>query len=108
MLIPSSRMTPVLLAGWVALAGIGWPQSSGRASEPTGSIAQKDPRPDEAGLLPAEFARVRALIRPHPGESRWAELPWESSLWEARKKAAAAGKLIFIMGAGSGTATGFC
>ena len=108
MFIPRLRTALGLLAGWAALAGIGWLPISGRASEPTASIAPREPKPNEAEAPPVEFARLQELIRPHPGESRWAELPWESSLSVARKKAAAAGKLVFILGAGSGPATGFC
>lgn len=53
---------------------------------------------DEAG-----FRKLHALIKPQPGESRWMEIDWHPSVWEARQKAAAEGKPIFLM-AGSGGA----
>jgi len=49
------------------------------------------------------FAQLHTLIRPQPGESRWMEIDWHPTVWEARQKAAAEGKPIFIM-AGSGGA----
>ena len=50
-----------------------------------------------------EFASLHSLIKRQPGESRWMEIDWYPSVWEARKKAAAEGKPIFLM-AGSGGA----
>ncbi len=50
-----------------------------------------------------EFAKLHKLIKRQPGESRWMEIKWYPSVWEARQKAAAEGKPIFIM-AGSGGA----
>lgn len=55
------------------------------------------------GLSLAEFEKVHKLIKPQPGESRWREVPWLTSLWEARQKAAAAGKPIMVF-TGSGGA----
>ena len=51
----------------------------------------------------AEFDSLHALIKRQPGESRWMEIDWYPTVWEARKKAAAEGKPIFLM-AGSGGA----
>ena len=51
----------------------------------------------------AEFQKLHALIKPQPGESRWMEIEWYPNVWEARQKAAAEGKPIFLM-AGSGGA----
>lgn len=50
-----------------------------------------------------EFETLHTLIKPLPGESRWMEIDWYPTVWEARQKAAAEGKPIFIM-AGSGGA----
>jgi hypothetical protein len=108
MFISWLRVAFALLAAWVTYGGFGSIPDSARASGPAASLAPKEPKPDEAELQPAEFARLRALIRPQPGESRWADLPWENSLRAARTKAAAEGKPIFILGAASGPATGFC
>jgi hypothetical protein len=54
-------------------------------------------------LLVEKFEDVQKLIKPQPGESRWMEIPWQVSLWEARQKAAAEGKPMFVW-SGSGGA----
>jgi hypothetical protein len=64
------------------------------------SAQEKSPRPatDEwaSKLLVEEFDAVQKAIKPQPGESRWMEIPWQTSLWEARKMAAEQGKPIFL------------
>ena len=47
-------------------------------------------------ILAKDFAEVHKLIKPQPGESRWMEVPWLTTLWEARQAAAAEGKPIFV------------
>jgi hypothetical protein len=47
-------------------------------------------------LSAQDFDRLHALIKPRPGEARWAQIPWVLDLWEARTKAAAEGKPIFF------------
>lgn len=54
-------------------------------------------------MTDAEFQRFHQMVKPSKGESRWMEVDWHPSVWEARKRAAAEGKPIFIM-AGSGGA----
>lgn len=51
----------------------------------------------------AEFEKLHQMLKPQAGESRWMEIQWYPSVWEARQKAAAEGKPIFLM-AGSGGA----
>ena len=53
---------------------------------------------------PGEFENLHQLIKRQPGESRWIEIDWYPSISEARQKAAAERKLIFVI-AGSGGAT---
>ena len=54
-------------------------------------------------LTPATFAQLHQTLRLQPGEFRWDEVPWVTSLWHARKKAAAENKPIFLFGtAGAG------
>jgi hypothetical protein len=43
-----------------------------------------------------DAARIRKLVRPVVGEDPFATIPWETSLWDARTKAAAAGKPILL------------
>jgi len=76
-----SLMSAVIATMWTGTLGAGEPGSIGDA----------------------EFQSLRALIRRQPGESRWMEIDWYPTVWEARKKAAAEGKPIFLM-AGSGGA----
>jgi hypothetical protein len=54
-------------------------------------------------IPPGEFEKLQRLIQPDVGESRWMEIDWYPSVWEARQKAAAEGKPLFLM-AGSGGA----
>jgi hypothetical protein len=51
----------------------------------------------------AEVEQLHRMLKPQPGESRWMEIDWHPSVWEARQKAAKEGKPIFLM-AGSGGA----
>lgn len=43
-----------------------------------------------------DAVKLRAAIRPAAGEDPFDTIPWETSLWEARKKAATAGKPILL------------
>lgn len=51
----------------------------------------------------ADFDKLHRMLKPQPGESRWMEVDWHPSVWEARKKAAAEGKPLLLW-AGSGGA----
>jgi hypothetical protein len=42
------------------------------------------------------LAELHALIKPQADDEAWAKIPWMTSLWEARHKAAAAGKPILL------------
>jgi hypothetical protein len=43
-----------------------------------------------------DVARLRKVIRPQLGEDPFDTIPWEISLWDARVKAAAAGKPVLL------------
>jgi hypothetical protein len=43
-----------------------------------------------------KFQQIHRLIKPQADEEAWNEIPWQSSLWEARRKAAAEGKPILL------------
>ena len=47
-------------------------------------------------LTDDDAARLRKVIRPMVGEDPFDTIPWETSLWEARVKAAATGKPILL------------
>jgi hypothetical protein len=47
--------------------------------------------------IPADrFQALHTLIKPHTGEEKWTQIPWLTSLWEARQRAAAEGKPILL------------
>jgi hypothetical protein len=43
-----------------------------------------------------DFARTQALIKPRPSEDKWSQIPWRTSLWQARRQAASEGKPILL------------
>jgi hypothetical protein len=47
-------------------------------------------------LADADVLQLRKVIRPAEGEDPFDTIPWETSLWDARVKAAAAGKPILL------------
>jgi hypothetical protein len=76
---------------------------------PLAALAGAQPPADSSRLLVGEdFEQLRDWIRPQPGESRWMEIPWQIDLHEARRKAAAEGKPLFVLSGGGATAIGPC
>ena len=72
--------------------------------------AQKQPD-SEAPLRsfpPEQYAKALALIKPQAGEAKWLDIPWEIDVWQARQKAAAAGKPIFFLTGGGKSPLGDC
>lgn len=47
-------------------------------------------------LTAADVAGLRETIRPAANEDPFDTIPWETNLWDARKKAAATGKPILL------------
>ncbi len=59
---------------------------------------------DEIPPIPADdFTRLQAAIRPQPGESRWREIPWLTSVREARERSVREDKPIVIFTAADGS-----
>ena len=54
--------------------------------------------PDDSQLL--------NLIKPQPGESKWAEIPWLTNLKDARDRAFREDKPLFLWRAGGGDTLG--
>ena len=78
----------VALAG--ALAYHGWAADSpDRTEARSGDTGKGAP-----GISADRFDKLRALIKPKPGG--YADIPWMTDLWEARKKAAAEGKPLLV------------
>jgi hypothetical protein len=61
-----------------------------------------------AAAEPQPVGELLAIVRPQPGESLWMEIPWHTSVWEARQQAAAEGKPLFIWAANGGGPIGVC
>jgi hypothetical protein len=63
---------------------------------PPGRSGADGPKTEDvvAGLTPAQFDKLRALMKPLPGG--FDDLPWMTDLWEARKKAAEEGKPLLV------------
>ncbi len=49
-----------------------------------------------SGAEPGSFRELHALIKPKAAEESWLRIPWMTSLWEARQRAAAEGKPILL------------
>ena len=79
----------------------------GLSAVPARADKNPDPKPDQKPT-PANFDRLHAMLLPQPGEAKWAELPWLTSLTEARKVAAAEDKPLLIWAAGGGHQLGRC
>lgn len=52
--------------------------------------------PARPALSDTEYTSALKAIRPAAGEDRFAQVPWLTSLWEARKEAAEQGKPILL------------
>jgi hypothetical protein len=47
-------------------------------------------------IAPQQFHEVLKIVKPQPGEDKWADIPWLADLWQARQAAAKAGKPILL------------
>ncbi len=54
-------------------------------------------------IPPDDFARLQSAIRPQPGESLWRDIPWLTSVREARERAVREDKPIVIFTAADGS-----
>jgi hypothetical protein len=70
--------------------------------------ALAQPTSAEVNLNADTFTQLHKQIRPQPGESRWLEIPWLIDVHEARQKAAAEGKPLFVYSGGGATGIGAC
>jgi hypothetical protein len=52
--------------------------------------------PTKPALPDTEYTSALKAIRPAAGEDRFTQIPWLTSLWEARQKAAEQGKPILL------------
>jgi hypothetical protein len=61
----------------------------------TAAVAAHAGAPKPA-MSEAEYASALKVIRPAAGEDKFDRIPWLTSLWEARQKAAREGKPILL------------
>lgn len=47
-------------------------------------------------IADADYAAIRSAVNPAKGEDPFTEIPWQTSLWDARKLAAKEGKPILL------------
>jgi hypothetical protein len=86
----------VLLEIGLVIGGLGWRTALAASA------------PDQTSLNEERFGQLRQQIRPQPGESRWMDIPWLIDVHEARQKAAAEGKPLFVYSGGGATGIGPC
>jgi hypothetical protein len=103
-----------VLAACLAFTDTGFLVHQALAEKPAQAQAKAEPKAANQGgsdavtdLTPAQFGKLHALLRPTAKEMRFGAIPWMFDLWEARKKAAAEGKPLLILGA-SGNPCGTC
>ena len=82
------KTTTVLTLAFLLLGVLGVPGKGG------------EPRP----IDPEQFEKLRVQIKPAPGG--FEDIPWMTNLWEARRKAAAEGKPMYVW-SGGGPPCGF-
>jgi hypothetical protein len=79
------------------------------ADEP--AFPQQSARATKDQLTAKSFVELHRLIIAQPDEYRWDEIPWVTSIWHARKKAAAENKPLLVFrthGAGFNDPLGNC
>jgi RNA polymerase sigma factor (sigma-70 family) len=98
-LVSQLRTATLVLAAMVTLIASSWLAFCTGAENPGLPAAPVSGEASVPLLQPNEVADLvkwQKLIPPQPGESRWRELPWLTSLSQARVQAAAEGKPIYL------------
>ena len=75
------------------------PTSQPAETRPQDPEPLREPLRDAPRATPIDPASFRATfdsIAPRPEEMKWASIPWQTDLWEARKLAAEENKPIFL------------
>ena len=114
MFLTKLKTAALVLPACLAFTGTGFLTHQALADQPPQAQAKAGPKAANQGgsdavtdLTPAQFGKLHALLRPTAKEMRFGAIPWMFDLWEARKKAAAEGKPLLILGA-SGNPCGTC
>jgi hypothetical protein len=91
----------------LGIAGVGIGMVAQRGPEASsGSAPSSAPRPATSSQPALPLAELHRLIKPRPGEAKWALIPWETSLQKAREQAAREDKPLFLWRAGGGDVLG--
>ena len=64
--------------------------------------------PEPAAIPTDQFVKLHTLIKPQTGELRFQQIPWQTSVWEARRQAAQEGKPILVWSGSGGAPLGVC
>ena len=114
MFLTKLKTAALVLVACPAFTGTGFLVHPALAENPPQAQAKAEPNAGNqevsdavTELTPAQFGKFHALLRPKAKEMRFGQIPWMFDLWEARKKAAAEGKPLLILGA-SGNPCGTC
>jgi len=114
MFLTKLKTAALVLPAGLVFAGTSFLMHQALAEKPSQAQAEAEPKAANQGgsdavteLMPAQFGTFHALLRPKAKEMRFGKVPWMFDLWEARKKAAAEGKPLLILGA-SGNPCGTC
>lgn len=70
--------------------------SAGQPEEPPPVRTPLRLAPVATPIPPAALRPTLAAIKARPEELRWASIPWQTDLWEARRLAHATGKPLFM------------
>jgi RNA polymerase sigma factor (sigma-70 family) len=97
MKLAAAVMAAVTVAGAGGAAAVRALAGEPQASTPAAAAG------DIPEIPAADFDRLHARIRPQPGESPWREIPWLTSIRQARERAAAEDKPILILTAADGS-----
>jgi RNA polymerase sigma factor (sigma-70 family) len=112
MALDKLKFSGLVLCALLALTGSGFLVHQALADKPS---AEQPAAPQTANaktevavtsLSPATYGKVLEMIKPQPGESKWAEIPWLSNVADARQKAVAEDKPILVWSAGGGEPLG--
>lgn len=111
MALQKLKLAGLALTALLALTGSGLLVHRALADKPEDSPAKADQKTVEGPALaptlsPANFRQIHSFIKPQPGEAKWATIPWLTNLDEARKRAVAEDKPIFLWRAGGGDVLG--
>jgi len=103
---PVSRSAAIMFLILIAGTQFTGQSSAQTITRVTKPVAAKVP-PVE-GLNDADFDKLHRMIKPQPGESLFQQVPWFTSVWEARVKAAAEGKPILVWSGSGGPPLAIC